>query len=399
LERECQRNLELMWLTGRLAPDFKTIADFRRDNGAGIRNVRRRFVLLCRDLKLFSSALVAIDGSKFRAVNSRDKNFTSGKIDKRQQQIEESIHRYLVALDTADRTQPAELEAKTSRLKEKIEQLRQQMRALNEIKTHLGSQPDGQLSMTDPDARSMATSGRGSGMVGYNVQVAVDAKHHLVVAHEVTNLGHDRTSLAPVAQAAREAMGKKRLRALADRGYYSALQIKSCADSGVAAILPKPTTSNAKAEGRFDKSDFIYIAKDDEYQCPAGERAIYRFTAEQDGLQVRRYWSSACPQCPMKAQCTPSTNRRITRWEHESVLEAAQRRLERMPDAMSVRRCTVEHVFGTFKAWMGYTHFLTRRLPHVSTEMSLNVLAYNLKRVLSILGFKKAMTAMRMVGG
>jgi transposase len=399
LERECQRNLELIWLTGRLAPDFKTIADFRRDNGTGIRNVCRRFVLLCRDLKLFSTALVAIDGSKFRAVNSRDKNFTAGKIDKRQQQIEESIHRYLVALDTADRTQPAEFEAKTSRLKEKIEQLRQQMRALTEIKAQLGSQPGGQLSTTDPDARSMTTSGRGSGMVGYNVQVAVDAKHHLIVAHGVTNLGHDRTALTPVAQAAREAMGKKRLRAIADRGYYSAQQIKSCADSGVAAILPKPTTSNAKAEGRFDKSDFIYIAKDDEYQCPAGERAIYRFTAEQDGLQVRRYWSSACPQCPMKAQCTPSTNRRITRWEHESVLEAAQRRLDRMPDAMLVRRCTVEHVFGTFKHWMGYTHFLTRRLPIVSTEMSLNELAYNLKRVLSIIGFEKTMTAMRLVGG
>jgi transposase len=394
LERECQRNLELMWLTGRLAPDFKTIADFRRDNGAGIRNVCRRFVALCRDLKLFSQALVAIDGSKFKAVNARDKNFTAGKIDKRQQQIEESIHRYLVALDTADRTQPAEFEAKTTRLKSKIEQ----MCVLDEVKVQVAAQPDGQLSRTDPDARSMATSGRGSGIVGYNGQVAVDTKHHLIVAHEVTNLGHDRVSLAPVAQAAREAMGKMRLRAIADRGYYSALQIKACADSDIAPILPKPTTSGAKAEGRFDRSDFIYIAKDDEYQCPAGERATYRFTGEQQGLQVRRYWSSACPQCPMKAQCTPSSHRRITRWEHEAVLEATQRRLDRMQDAMTVRRCTVEHVFGTFKGWMGTTPFLMRRLPNVSTEMSLTVLAYNLKRVLSILGFAKTMKAMQMVG-
>ena len=398
LERECQRNLELMWLTGRLAPDFKTIADFRRDNGAGIRNVCRRFVALCRDLKLFSQALVAIDGSKFKAVNTRDKNFTAGKIDKRQQQIEESIHRYLVALDTADRTQPVEFEGKTMRLKTKIEQLRQQMRVLDEMKVHVAAQPDGQISKTDPDARSMATSGRGSGIVGYNVQIAVDAKHHLIVAHEVTNFGHDRVSLAPVAQAARDAMGKKRLRAIADRGYYSAPQIKACADNGIAPILPKPTTSGAKAEGRFDRSDFIYIAKDDEYECPAGERAIYRFSAEQGGLQVRRYWSSACPQCPMKAQCTPSTNRRITRWEHEEVLEAAQRRLDRMQDAMTVRRRTVEHVFGTFKSWMGHTHFLMRRLPNVSTEMSLNVLAYNLKRVLSILGYARTMKAVQMVG-
>jgi transposase len=399
LERECQRNVELMWLTGRLTPDFKTIADFRRDNGAGIRNVCRRFVALCRDLKLFSQALVAVDGSKFKAVNTRDKNFTAGKIDKRQQQIEESIHRYLVALDTADRTQPAELEAKTTRLKDKINQLRQQMRVLDEVKAQLRSQPDGQLSMTDPDARSMATSGRGSGIVGYNVQVAVDAKHHLIVTHEVTNHGHDRASLAPVAQAARQAMGKKRLRAIADRGYYSAPQIKACVDSGVTAILPKPTTSGAKAEGRFDKSDFIYIAKDDEYLCPAGERAIYRFTGEQGGLQVRRYWSSACPQCPLKAQCTPSPYRRITRWEHEAVLETTQRHLDQMPDAMKIRRRTVEHVFGTFKHWMGHTHFLTRRLTNVSTEMSLNVLAYNLKRVIALLGMPQTMKAMKLAGG
>ncbi|PVY24640.1 transposase [Paraburkholderia silvatlantica] len=203
LERECQRNVELMWLTGRLAPDFKTIVDFRRDNGTGIRNVCRRFVVLCRELKLFSQALVAIDGSKFKAVNTRDRNFTEGKVEKRQKQIEESIQRYLNALETADRTQPAELEAKTTRLQDKIARLREQMRNLDQITQQLKTQPDGQLSMTDPDARSMATSGKGSGMVGYNVQVAVDAKHHLIVAHEVTNSGSDRAQLSPMAKAAR----------------------------------------------------------------------------------------------------------------------------------------------------------------------------------------------------
>lgn len=218
LERECQRNVELMWLTGRLVPDFKTIADFRRDNGTGIRNVCRRFVVLCRDLKLFSQALVAIDGSKFKASNTRDRNFTTGKIDKRQQQIEESIQRYLSALETADRTQPPELEAKTARLQEKIGQLRDQMHRLEQIKEELKTQPDGQLSLTDPDARSMATSGRGSGMVGYNVQVAVEARHHLIVAHEVTNSGHDRAQLSPMAQAARDSMRKRRLKVIADRG-------------------------------------------------------------------------------------------------------------------------------------------------------------------------------------
>jgi len=222
LEREAQRNVELMWLTGRLAPDFKTIADFRRDNGAGIRNVCRRFIVLCRDLKLFSEALVAIDGSKFKAVNSRDRNFTPGKIDKRQQQIEESIQRYLNALETADRTQPAELEAKTDRLQEKIKRLRRQMRELDGIKEELASEPDGQLSLTDPDARSMTSHGKGTGIVGYNVQAAVDAKHHLIVAHEVTNVGSDRAQLSPMAQAAREAMGKDKLKAVADRATTAA---------------------------------------------------------------------------------------------------------------------------------------------------------------------------------
>jgi len=398
LEREAQRNVELMWLTGRLAPDFKTIADFRHDNGTGIRNVCRRFVELCRELKLFSQAVVAVDGSKFKAVNARDRNFTPGKVQKRQEQIEESIKRYLDALDTADRTQaPTDFQAKAEHLQDKLKTMREQMRRMQGIEQQLKQKPDGQLSLTDPDARSMATSGRGSGIVGYNVQVAVDAKHHLIVAHEVTNSGSDRAQLAPMAAAAREAMGKKKLQAVADRGYYSAPQIKACDDAGIAAILPKPMTSNAKAEGRFDKSDFIYIAKDDEYQCPAGQRAIYRFTREENGLQLRRYWSSACPQCPIKAQCTPSSYRRISRWEHEAVLEAVQRRLDRQPKAMTLRRRTVEHVFGTLKHWMGTTPFLMRTLTNVATEMSLQVLAYNLKRVISILGIARTMKAMRLM--
>jgi len=400
LEREAQRNVEVMWLTGRLAPDFKTIADFRHDNGIGIRNVCRRFVELCRELKLFSQGVVAVDGSKFKAVNARDRNFTPGKVQKRQAQIEESIKRYLDALDTADRTQaPAEFQAKAEHLQDKLRTMREQMRRMQGIEQQLKHEPDGQLSLTDPDARSMATSGRGSGIVGYNVQVAVDAKHHLIVAHEVTNSGSDRAQLAPMAAAALEAMGKKKLQAVADRGYYSGPQIKACDDAGIAAILPKPMTSNAKAEGRFDKSDFIYIAKDDEYQCPAGQRAIYRFTREEHGLQLRRYWSSACPQCPIKAQCTPSDYRRISRWEHEAVLEAVQRRLDRQPKAMTLRRRTVEHVFGTLKHWMGTTPFLMRRLPNVATEMSLQVLAYNLKRVIGILGIARTMKAMHLMSG
>ncbi len=399
LERECNRNVELIWLTGRLAPDFKTIADFRRDNGAGIRNVCRRFVELCRELKLFSQAIVAIDGSKFKAVNARDKNFTPNKVQKRQEQIEESIKRYLDALDTADRTQgPAEFKAKAERLQDKLKTMREQMRRMKQIEQRLKTEPAGQLSLTDRDARSMATSGRGSGIVGYNVQVAVDAKHHLIAAHEVTNEGSDRAQLAPMAAAARQAIGKEKLLAIADRGYFSGPQIKKCHDAGIDAMLPKPMTSNAKAENRFDKSDFICIARDDEYQCPAGQRAIYRFTREENGLQIRRYWTSACPSCPMKSQCTPSDYRRISRWEHEPVMEAVQRRLDKRPDAMTVRRRTVEHVFGTLKHWMGSTHFLTRTFANVRTEMSLHVLAYNLKRFIAILGIARTMKAVTSMG-
>jgi transposase len=399
LERECQRNVELMWLTGRLAPDFKTIADFRRENGSGVRNVCRRFIELCRELKLFSQAAVAVDGSKFKAVNARDRNFTPNKVKKRQEQIEESIKRYLDALDTADRTlSGAELQAKTEHLQEKLKTMREQMRRMKRIEQRLKNEPDEQLSLTDRDARSMATSGRGSGIVGYNVQAAVDTKHHLIVAHEVTNEGHDRTQLAPMAAAARDAMGAQKLIAIADRGYFNGLQIKACAEAGIDAILPKPMTSGAKSEGRFSKNDFIYIARDDEYQCPAGQRAIYRFTREENGLQIRRYWTSACPGCPMKAKCTPSDYRRISRWEHEPVVEAAQRRLDKRPDAMTVRRRTVEHVFGTLKHWMGSTHFLTRGFANVRTEMSLHVLAYNLKRVIDILGIAKTMKAMQLMG-
>lgn len=399
LERECQRNVEVMWLTGRLAPDFKTIADFRRDNGLGIRNVCRRFVVLCRDLKLFSQAVVAIDGSKFKAVNSRERNYTEGKLDRRQRDIEQSIERYLDALETADRTQPPQVQAKTARLHDKIAKMRQKMRELQKMRERLETEPDGQLSLTDRDARAMSThSNQGTALVGYNVQTAVDTKHHLIVAHEVTNTGSDRAQLSKMAQAAREAMGKTRLKALADRGYYSGPELKACEDSEIAAYVPKPMTSNAKAQGRFSKNDFIYIASADEYQCPAGQRLRRHHTSVENGLRLQSYWTSVCPQCPIKDNCTTGSERRVRRWEHEAVTEAVQRRLERKPDAMKLRKRTVEHVFGTLKHWMGWTHFQTRGIENVSTEMSLNVLAYNFKRVMSILGMVKMMKAMRLVG-
>ena len=272
LERECQRNVELMWLTGRLEPAFKTIADFRHDNPAGIRNVFRHFASICRQLKLLSQGVVAVDGSKFKAVNNRDRNFTPHKLAKRMQQVEESIARYMAALDTADRTQSVDLQAKTTRLQDKLVKLRKQMQLLREIEIELAEQPDQQLSQTDPDARSMATSGRGTGMVGYNVQVAADAKHHLIVATEVINEGHDRGSLWSMAQRSREAVGKDKIELIADRGYFKGPEILACEQAGIKTYVPKPMTSNSKAEGRFSKADFIYMSRDDEYQCPAGQR-------------------------------------------------------------------------------------------------------------------------------
>ncbi|TAM13390.1 MAG: IS1182 family transposase, partial [Pandoraea sp.] len=396
LERECQRNVELMWLTGRLAPDFKTIADFRRDNGAAIRNVCRRFVELCRGLKLLSSDIVAIDGSKFKAVNSRDKNYTTGKIDKRRQQIEESIQRYLDAIETADRTNPTGSDVKAVRLYEKIARLRQEMRELARVRKQLQKQPDKQLSKTDSDARSMATSGRGSGIVGYNVQVAVDAKHHLIVEHEVTNVGNDHGQLSRMAASAKRAMAKPKLKVLADRGYFSGPEIRACELNNISAYVPKPLTSASRKKGLFTKADFVYVARDDVYRCPAGERAIHRFDTVENDMNLRVYWPSACPRCPMKKQCSPSDYRRIRRWEHEDILEAMQRRLDRKPDAMTIRRSTVEHVFGTLKHWMGPAHFLTRTLGRVSTEMSLQVLAYNIKRVINILGVLRAMKSVKL---
>jgi transposase len=384
LERETQRNLELIWLTGRLSPDFKTIADFRKDNGVAIRNVCARFVEVCRQLQLFSSAVVAIDGSKFKAVNNRDKNFTDRKLEARKQQLEASVHRYLEELDRADRTNDPTTEARAPQLKEKIESVKLQLQKLAAIEKQLEASPDKQISLTDRDARSMTA--RGTGIVGYNVQSAVDAKNHLIVAHEVTNVGHDRTQLASMAKKARDAIGTEELTALADRGYFKGKEILECEHSGITALVPKPLTSGNKAQGLFDKRDFQYIEHDDEYRCPAGQRAIRRFSTVEDGMTLNKYWSSACPNCALKARCTTGRYRRITRWEHERVLENMQQRLEQRSDAARMRRQTVEHTFGTLKAWMGATHFLTKTLPRVSTEMSLHVLAYNMKRVLQILG-------------
>jgi len=393
LEREAHRNVELMWLTGRLAPDFKTIADFRKNNGAAIRLVCREFIMLCKKLDLFADAFVAIDGSKFKAVNNRDRNVTKAKMQRRLQQIDESIARYLSQIASADRQEAAVATDKTQRLEDKITALKTEMARLTKLEVQMLQTPDHQLSLTDPDARAMKT--RGAGIVGYNVQTAVDATHHLIVTHEVINEGHDRHQLHHMAQQAKEAMGAETLAVVADRGYFKGEELLACEQAKITTYLPKPQTSGSTKKGLFSKRDFMYHAKDDEYTCPAGERLIWRFETQEKGLTLHKYWSSRCPNCPIKSQCTTSTYRRVTRWEHEAVLEAAEARLDREPERMRTRRETVEHPFGTLKAWMGATHFQMKTLKHVRTEMSLHVLAYNFKRVLSILGVKPLLQAIQ----
>src|SRR5260221_14125025 len=321
LERECQRNIEMIWLTWQLAPDFKTIADFRKDNGKAIREVCREFVALCRKLDLLSAASVAIDGSKFKAVNARDKNFTEAKMKRRLERIHESIARYLSQLETADRHGDAVPEAKTARLKSKIEKLKEEIVRLNTINAEMMRSEDKQISLTDPGARSMATSGKDTGIVGYNVQIAVDTHYHLIVAHEVTNVGTDRHQLFNMSEQARDAFGSETLDVVAGRGYYEGEEIKSCEEADVTVTLPKPQTSSAKAKGRFGKQDFVYVAAEDVYRCPAGERLTYRYTNEEDGKTLRRYWTAACQTCALKARCTPGQERRISPLEHDAGLQ------------------------------------------------------------------------------
>ena len=396
LEREAGRNVEVMWLLGRLVPDHKTIADFRKDNGPAIRKVCTRFVALCRELGLLATASVAIDGSKFKAVNTRDKNFTRAKMERRLAQIEESVARYLSQLDTADRQEPSEaLDAKVAHLKEKLAKLAGELERLKALEKEMLASPDQQISLTDPDSRSMATSGRGSGVVGYNVQIAVDTQHHLIVTHEVTNTGSDRAQLANMASQAKEVLQADHLDVVADRGYFNSNEILACEQADITVTLPKPMTSGAKADGRFGKQDFVYLPAEDVYRCPAGEKLTYRFTREEADKMLRRYWTTACPDCPLKSQCTPASQRRISRWEHEHVLETVQQRLDQNPQAMRQRRETAEHPFATLKMRMGATHFLMKRLPKVATEMALHVLAYNLTRVMNIMGVQSLLAAMR----
>ncbi|NOD64913.1 MULTISPECIES: IS1182 family transposase [Ruegeria] len=399
LERECGRNLELIWLTGRLKPDFKTIADFRKDNGPAIRKVCQQFVALCRDINLLDGNLVAIDGSRFKAVNAKAKNYTRGKLRQKLGEIDKAIERYLGELDRADevfeQTGTVLPAARMERTLRKLEHLQKEAARYRSIERRMDETGETQVSLSDPDARSMATTPRMPRVVGYNVQTAVEAENHLIVAHEVTMHGYDRDALSMMAAAARDAMALDRIEAIADKGYYKSEEILACEEAGISVVVPKPQTSNAGARGQFDKADFAYDAENDVYICPAGEQLSYRFTGPQDGKAIRVYWSSNCESCVIKDKCTTSKQRRIRRWEHEDVLERVQHRLDQDPTQLAVRSMTVEHPYGTIKSWMGATHFKMRRLKNVATEMALHVLAYNLTRVMKIIGIPALVAAMK----
>jgi transposase len=394
LEREAGRNVEVMWLTGRLVPDHKTIADFRRDNGPAIRRTCAQFVELCRRIGVLKGDCVAIDGSKFKAVNNRDKNFTKGKIASRTAHLVASIERYLDEMVRIDRQEEGEARAgKIANLAQRCERIRQEIERLMDMDQALRESSNSQISLTDPDSRSMATSARGSGFVGYNAQAAVETESHLIVAHDVINAGHDRDQLAPMALEARAALGRDDMSVIADKGYFSGREILTCHEAGITTTMPRPETSANRTKGMYVKADFAYDVAEDVYRCPAGEVLPYRYTSEERGLVVRRYWTNACQQCPHKARCTTGQQRRITRWEHEHLVDEMRDRMSRNPSLMALRRSTAEHPFGTIKAWMGATHFRMRRLKNVRTEMAFHVLAYNIKRVIALIGVRRLLAA------
>ncbi|MDZ4096774.1 MAG: IS1182 family transposase [Paracoccaceae bacterium] len=394
LEGEAGRNVELMWLTGRLVPDHKTIADFRRQNGPAIRKAYAKFVELCRRIGVLKGEVVAVDGSKFKAVNNRDRNFTKGKIASRLARLEAEVGRYIEEADRIDRQETGAARAeRAAHLTGRYHRIRKEIERLLAMDKALADAPDGQISLTDPDARAMATRAQHSGHVGYNVQSVVDAETHLIVTHEVTNQGHDRDLLTKMATQAKAVLQREELHILADKDYSSALEILACHKAGITATVPRSDTSGARSKGHFVKADFDYEHDADIYRCPAGQALTHRTTTEQQGLQMRRYWTNACKDCALKSRCTTGHERRVSRWEHEHLVEASNARRRSSAAPMSVRRSTVEHPFGTIKSWTGPCHFLTRRLLGVRTEMSLNVLAYNIKRMIALVGIKTLIAA------
>lgn len=391
LEAECHRNVEVLWLLGKLAPDHKTIADFRKDNLKALKAVHRQFIVLCRRLDLYGGELLAIDGSKFRAVNSRDKNFSAGKLQELMANADARLAEYLKTLDEADLAQPASPSIDKAALQEKIAALQEKRDWHEELLAQLDDEQK-QISVTDPDTRRMPTGQ--SNVVGYNAQLAVDAKHKLIAANEVTNDVTDYRQLANVALEAKANLEFKETEVVADKGYYSATEVSRCVEENITPHIPKADTSANTKQGLFGKSQFRYDAQKDVYVCPGNQELTYRFGTFELGRELRYYRARGCKHCALKAQCTRNKgNRTITREENEHLMEAMAQRLKREPEKFKLRKTLAEHPFGTIKRWMGYTHFTLKGLEKVRTEWSLITLAYNLKRVLNLVSFQKLMAA------
>jgi len=395
LERESHRNVEVMWLIKRLTPDFKTIADFRRNNREPIRFVCREFTLLCKKLELFSGDLVAIDGSKFKAVNRRSKSFTKKKLRQAIQKPDEDIDRYLDEMDETDEVEPQEKGFTSEELQQKIEKMKRMREEAKELEKELDESGQSQISLTDPDSRMMPVSGGRRTDVCYNVQICVDQKHKLIPDHEVTNAVTDRDLLSYMANSVKDLLGVDQLEVLADMGCYHGKEIKACIEKGITPFVPKPLTSASRKHGLFSKEDFRYDLEEDCYWRPAGEKLTFRFQTTEKNRDIKYYASYACSQCPIKTQCTRSKDgRRITRWVDEDLLDEMQRRVKSDPDKMKLRKMLAEHPFGTIKRHWDQGHFLTRKLPNVRAEMALTILTYNIKRTINILGVQKMIEAL-----
>jgi transposase len=395
LEKEANRNVELMWLLAKLAPDFKTIADFRRDNGPAIQQVCRQFALLCRELGMFGGELVAIDSSKFKAVNNKRKNFTQKKLKRFLQRADEKIERYMQELDANDAQEPDAYQPSANELREKIAALKERKRRYLDLQQQIADSDETQISFTDPDARSMLL-GKGRGTdVGYNVQISVDDKHKLIVDHEVTNDVTDQAQLSSMASRTKDILQSEKLDVVADMGYYNGQEVKDCLEQDITPYIPKPDTSASNRRGLFAKKHFRYDSDQDCYWCPAGKPLTFRFQTTEKGRDIKYYATPACKDCHLRDKCTTSKQgRRITRWVDEHLLDEMECRMRDDPDKMVQRKSIVEHPFGTIKRAMDQGYFLTRGLPNVRSEMSLTVLAYNIKRMIRIVGVQALIGAL-----
>jgi len=395
LEKETNRNVELMWLLRRLTPDFKTIADFRRDNLKAIQKVCRSFALFCRECDLFGGELIAIDGSKFKAVNSRRKNFTKRKLNSFIKNTDQQIEDYLNELDENDELEAQVHKPSAEEIQEKIDSLKERKGKLGKLLDELEASGKTQISFTDPDSRSMPLGQNHGTQVGYNVQVSVDDKHKLVIDHDVTNDVTDFNQLERMASRAKEILQVDELEVIADKGYYNGGQIKACLQKGITPTIPKANTSANRKKGLFTKQDFRYDREDDCYWCPAGEIMTFRFQTTEKDRDIKYYATSSCRACKIKHKCTSSKGgRRITRWVEEDLLDEMQKRIEDNPDLRTRRKAIVEHPFGTIKLSMDQGYFLMKGIPKTSAEMSLSFLAYNIKRVINIMGVPKMIEAL-----